>query len=580
MAFDGITIRALVMELQNALKETRISKIAQPEPDALLLTLKGKNGQHRLYLSASASLPLVYLTEKNRTAPLTAPNFCMLLRKHVSNGKILSVSQPGLERIIRFEIEHYDELGDLQKKYLIVELMGKHSNIIFCDEGNRILDSIKHISASTSSVREVLPGRTWFIPNTQEKADPLLTGEQEFFSTVFSRPMPLSKAIYSSYTGLSPVMAEELCFRCSFESDQSAVSFDDSHRHHLFHTFMNMMDEVREGQFRPNIIFGENSSPVEFAVLELSMYRDLPHKDFESISQVLERYYAMKDTVTRIRQKSSDLRRITSTALDRTAKKLDLQTRQMKDTEKKEKYRLYGELLHTYGYEIEEGASQAVVTDYYTNEPVTIPLDQTLSASENAKRYFDRYSKLKRTGEALTGLIEETRQDLEQLESIQTFLDMALNENDLVQVKEELTQAGYIRRKGNTKRVRIVSRPYHYRTKDGYDIYAGKNNFQNDELTFQAASGNDWWFHAKGAPGSHVIVKGKGEELPDHVFEDAARVAAYYSKNRSAGKVEIDYIQRKHVKKPNGAKPGFVVYYTNYSMVIDTDLSGLELIDE
>lgn len=580
MALDGITVSAVVKELSGLLTGARISKIAQPENDELMLTLKGsRGGQTRLLLSASASLPLIYITETNKPGPLTAPNFCMLLRKHVGNGKILRIWQPGLERIIHFEIEHYDDMGDLRRKDLILELMGKHSNIIFCDENQTIIDSIKHISAQTSSVREVLPGRTYFIPETRHKYDPLHTSQEEFQTEVFSKPMPLSKAIYSSYTGISPVIAEELCHRASLESDQSANSIGNLEKIHLFHIFSHLMEDVREGNFTPCIIYDERHVPVEFSPVRLSMYEDYEVCLFDSVSRVLEQYYAQKNTVTRIRQKSSDLRRITATALDRTRKKYELQLKQLKDTEKREKYRLYGELLHTYGYGAEPGAKSLKALNYYTNEEITIPLDPTLTAAENAKRYFDKYGKQKRTFEALTELTEQTKADLDQLESIQTFLDMALSEEDLVQVKEELTDAGYIRRKYTGKKVKITSRPFHYRTPDGYDIYVGKNNFQNDELTFKFASGNDWWFHAKGAPGSHVIVKYQGEEMPDSVYEDAARLAAYYSKNRDSDKVEVDYVEKKQVKKPGGAKPGFVVYYTNYSMVIEPDISRLTLLE-
>ncbi len=579
MALDGITVSNVVAELSALLTDARISKIAQPENDELLLTFKGFRGQIRLLVSASASLPLIYITDANKPGPMTAPNFCMLLRKHIGNGKITRIWQPGLERIIHFEIEHYDEMGDLCRKQLIVELMGKHSNIIFCDEENRIIDSIKHISASTSSVREVLPGRTYFIPETQHKCNPLETDREEFLNQVFTKPMPLSKALYSTYTGLSPVIAEELCHRASLESSQSANSFPELARLHLFTIFSHLMEDVKEGRYQPNIIYDGEHTPVEFASLELSMYGDYETQNFDSISTVLRQYYAMKNTVTRIRQKSSDLRRIVGTALDRTRKKYDLQLRQLKDTEKREKYKVYGELLHTYGYSAEPGAKSMKALNYYTNEEITIPLDETMTAQENAKRYFDKYSKLKRTYEALTELTQETRADLDQLESIQTFLDLALSEEDLVQVKEELTDAGYIRRKYTGKKVKITSRPFHYRSCDGYDIYVGKNNFQNDELTFKFASGNDWWFHAKGAPGSHVVVKTGGEELPDSTFEDAARLAAYYSKNRDSAKVEIDYIEKKHVKKPNGAKPGFVVYYTNYSMSIEPDISSIQLVE-
>ncbi len=580
MAFDGITVSCMVNELNSLLSGARISKIAQPENDELLLTLKSADrGQIRLLASASASLPLIYVTEKNKPGPMTAPNFCMLLRKHIGSGRVVRIWQPGLERVIRFEIEHYDEMGDLRRKELILELMGKHSNLIFCDENGTIIDSIKHISAQTSSVREVLPGRPYFIPQTQEKYDPLHTSKEEFCQKVFSKPMPLSKALYSTYTGLSPVIAEEICFRSSVESDQSAVSIPALEQLHLFTIFTHLMEDVAEKNFSPVIIYDETHTPVEFSPFPLSMYADYETQTFDSISEVLEQYYRMKSTVTRIRQKSSDLRRIVGTALDRTRKKYELQAKQLKDTEKRDKYKVYGELLHTYGYEAEPGAKQLTVLNYYTNEEITIPLDETLTAQENAGRYFEKYGKLKRTYEALSGLIEETKSDLAQLESIQTFLDMALSEADLVQVKEELTEAGYIRRKNTGKKEKVTSKPFHYRSADGYDIYVGKNNYQNDELTFHFAAGNDWWFHAKGAPGSHVIVKANGEELPDTTFEDAARLAAYYSKNRGSSKVEIDYIEKKHVKKPNGAKPGFVVYYTNYSMAIEPDISKITLVE-
>jgi predicted ribosome quality control (RQC) complex YloA/Tae2 family protein len=308
------------------------------------------------------------------------------------------------------------------------------------------------------------------------------------------------------------------------------------------------------------------------------MYSDLDVRQYDTISEVLEQYYAMKNTVTRIRQKSSDLRRIATTALDRCRKKHELQARQLKDTEKRDKYKLYGELLLTYGYSAQPGDKKIEVLNYYTNEMITIPLDETMTAHENAQKYFEKYNKLKRTFEALSEHIQETEAEITQLEAITTFMDLALSEEDLVQVREELIEAGYIRRKFTGKKVRITSRPFHYVSSDGFDMYVGKNNYQNDELTFKTASNSDWWFHAKGAPGSHVIVKAEGKELPDRTFEEAARLAAWYSSNRNAEKVEIDYVEKKHVKKPNGSKPGFVVYYTNYSMMIDSDITGIQLI--
>ncbi len=575
MAFDGITVSCVAHELNEKLAGGRISKIAQPETDELLLTIKTREGNFRLLLSASASLPLIYLTENNKNSPLTAPNFCMLLRKHISGGRIISITQPSLERILRFEIEHLDEMGDLCKKYLVVEIMGKHSNIIFCSDQDMIIDSIKHVSSQMSSVREVLPGRPYFIPETQEKADPLSVTEEQFLSILSAKSVKLSKALYTSLTGLSPIAAEEICYRASLDSGRAASSYEPEELIHLYRTFCRFLEPLRFGSWEPAIYY-DGKTPVEYSCLPLTLYGHFRRELYASVSAMLEHYYAERNTLTRIRQKSTDLRRIVQTALERNVKKYDLQAKQLKDTEKREKYRIYGELINTYGYGVEPGSKSFEAVNYYTGETVTIPLDPQISVQANAAKYFDKYGKLKRTCEAVTKLLQETSAEIEHLKSIQTALDIALQEEDLVQIKEELMESGYIRKRApGNKRPKITSRPFHYLSSDGFHIYVGKNNYQNDELTFQFARGNDWWFHAKGIPGSHVIVQTEGKELPDRTFEEAARLAAYYSAARGTDKVEIDYVEKKHVKKPNGAKPGFVVYYTNYSMMIDSDISGI-----
>lgn len=579
MAFDGITIANITNELKNKLTGGRIRKIAQPENDELILTIKSPEGNFRLLISASASLPLIYLTENNKPSPLTAPNFCMLLRKHIENGRITGISQPGLERIIHFDIEHVDEMGDLCQKTLIVEIMGKHSNIIFCDKNNRIIDSIKHVSLQMSSVREVLPGRTYFIPVTQEKADPLQLTETDFSQQIGSKSTKLAKALYTSYTGISPVAANEIVFRSGLDAEMSGNALSELELLHFYKTFSYFMEDVKTGNFHPQIIY-DGRTPVEYAAFPMTMYQDSPSVSNESISQILETYYAERNTVSRIRQRSVDLRRIVQTALERSRKKYDLQAKQLKDTEKRDTYRIYGELLTTYGYSAEPGSSSLDVLNYYTNEELTIPLDPQLTALENAKKYFDKYSKLKRTFEAVTELLKETEDEVRHLDSISTALDIALSEEDLVEIKEELMEYGYIKKKhSGNKKPKITSKPFHYVSSDGYHMYVGKNNFQNEELTFKFASGNDWWFHAKGVPGSHVIVKNDGaDDMPDRTFEEAGRLAAYYSQNRGNEKVEIDYIQKKQIKKPKGGKPGFVVYYTNYSLIIDSDISGIQQI--
>lgn len=569
MAFDGIIIANLTKEIKDRIEGGKISKIAQPEKDELLFTVKNNRETCRLLLSASASLPLAYFTENNKPSPMTAPNFCMLLRKHIGNGKIIDVSQPGLERIIQFEIEHLDELGDIRRKKLIVELMGKHSNIIFCREDGVIIDSIKHISAQVSSVREVLPGREYFIPHTTEKYDPLSIDEETFKQAMLSTPAPLQKALYMRLTGISPIIGEELCHLASLNPDMSANELSEAELIHLYRTFSFMMEDVKAGRFSPNIVYRQEE-PVEFSALPLTCYEggDYTARPFATVSQLLEAYYSEKNTITRIRQKSVDLRKIVQTALERNYKKYDLQLKQLKDTDKREKYKVYGELLNTYGYELTGGEKELKCLNYYTNEEIRIPLDPQLTARENSQKFFDKYNKMKRTYEALSDLTLETKKEIEHLESISTALDIALLEEDLVQIKEELTEYGYIRRRyTGTKKQKITSKPFHYISSDGFHIYVGKNNYQNEELTFKLATGNDWWFHAKGIPGSHVIVKAEGKELPDRVFEEAGALAAYYSKGRNNDKVEIDYIQRKSVKKAAGGAPGFVIYHTNYSLL-------------
>lgn len=574
MAFDGITVAAVVKELNETLSGGRISKIAQPESDELLLTVKTPDGARRLYISASASLPLVYLTEENKPSPMTAPGFCMLLRKHIGNGRITGITQPKLERIICLEIEHLNELGDLCRKQLVIEIMGKHSNIIFCDSDGMIIDSIKHVSAQMSSVREVLPGREYFIPDTMAKLDPLTTDRETFVSTLKGKPAPLGKALYTSFTGISPAVAEDICARAGLDSSPTAGDYSDDMLTHLYKQFSYYMEEVKATEFSP-VIYYNGNSPVEFSAVPLSHFEGYSAQNFDSVSELLRTYYAARNTQTRIRQKSADLRHIVQTALERNRKKYDLQTRQLKDTEKRDKYKVYGELINTYGYNLEPGASSLTCLNYYTGEEITIPLDNTMTPQENSQKYFARYNKQKRTFEALSELIRETAGDIEYLESVSNALDIADREADLSQIREELVQSGYIRKRPAKKKEKLTNRPLHYISSDGYHMYVGKNNFQNDELTFSFASGNDWWFHAKGAPGSHVIVKTNGDELPDATFEEAGRLAAYYSKNRGADKVEIDYVEKKHIKKPNSAKPGFVVYYTNYSLVIDSDISNI-----
>lgn len=583
MAFDGMVVANLVRELRDRIGNGRIYKIYQPEPDELNLIIKTKQESVRLLLSAHAALPLMYLSTETKANPVTAPAFCMLLRKHIGNGRIVDIEQPGMERIVRFRIEHLDEMGDVCTKQLVIEIMGKHSNIIFCDDQDRIIDSLKRVNAQVSSVREVLAGRQYCLPPSHDKINPLTVSRQDYEQTILTKPVSLCNMLYTSLTGISPVVANEICERAGLDGAGSADRFTKEQRDALWNSLSAVIQQIREERFQPGIYYDGNGNPVEFSSIELTMYSDLEWRQRDSISEVLQEYYAAKNRLERIRQKSSDLRRIVANAIERTSKKYDLQLRQLRDTQTRDTYRIYGELLNTYGYGIEPNARSVRLQNYYTNEEVTVPLDPTLTASENAKRYFARYQKLKRTNEALTGQVIQTKQELEHLQSIRTALELSAEESDLTDIKRELVEYGYMKKRGDGKKKAGLpkSTPLHYLSSDGYHIYVGKNNYQNEEVTFRIANGGDLWFHAKQAAGSHVIVKtGGNTELPDRTYEEAARLAAYYSSARTGTKVEIDYTKRSNLKKTAGGAPGFVIYHTNYSMVVEPDISHIQKITD
>lgn len=583
MAFDGITTNCIMQELNHLLAGQRISKIAQPEREELLFTFKAFNeGSNRLLISANASLPFLYMTKENKTSPLNAPNFCMLLRKYIGNGRISAISQPSMERVLCFTIEHLDEMGDPAVKYLYVEIMGKHSNIIFCDKDGQIIDSIKHVSGQMSSIREVLPGRPYFIPAQQDRFDPWQIAKEQFVEQILKKPCSVAKAIYTSLVGFSPIIATELAYRSGLDADDSTAALTQADVERLYDVFRSLLQDLSDGNFSYGIYYDPvTGAPKEFAPIPLTIYSDMEYKTFSSISEVLEAFYAQRNKHTVIHQKSTDLRKIVSIHLERDRKKYLLQKKQLADTEKKDKYRIYGEMLHTYGYAASPGDKSIEVTNYYTNEPFVIPLDPTLDAMENAKKYFDKYAKLKRTGNALSSYILETENEIKHLESIETSLSIAETEGDLAAIKEELQEYGFIKKHSGKKTNRISkSQPLHFVDDNGFHIYVGKNNYQNDQLTFKFATGNDWWFHVKQMTGSHVIVKSENKELPDSTYEYAAALAAYYSSGRDNEKVEIDYLQKKNVKKPNGSAPGFVVYYTNYSLVATPSLAHVTLVSD
>lgn len=581
MAFDGVAVSAIVSELNRVLISGRITKISQPEADEVILSVKTNEDTYKLLLSASASLPVLYLTTQNKPNPMTAPNFCMVLRKHLQGGRILSITQPGLERVINIEAEHLNEMGDLCKRTLILEVMGKHSNLILIDEDNRIIDALKHVGIMMSSVREVLPGRDYFIPKTSDKTELLYADKETIIGIIQACTKPVSEAIYQNFVGISPKLAHSICFDSGIPSDVLANELTTDLADALYVSISKMKHEILTGKFSPKLLL-ENRKNSDFTVVSFHSYSPENVKEYDSVSELLSDFYSFKKNADSMKQKAYDLTKHVHTILERDIKKYDLQQKQLNDAKDREKYKLYGELLNAYAYQIPSGGKKAEVLNYYTNETITIPLNEFLSVSENAKKYYDRYNKMKRTATALTHQIEETRNEIETLENISTFLSLASSAEELSQIREELIQKGFVRKTPGKKEKKKKVKPLHYRFMD-YDIYVGKNNLQNEEVTFGIATGNDWWFHAKAVPGSHVVVRAEFEnqaeewDMPDEVFEVAAALAAKYSKNGDQDKVEVDYLRKKKVKKPSGANPGFVVYYSNYSMTISPDIERFAL---
>ncbi len=586
MAFDGITMVALVHEISNLLLGGHVSKISQPEKDEIFMRVKNNKQTYQLQISANPSLPLFLINEDRKNAPLTAPNFCMVLRKYLVGARITNISQYGLERVASMDFENTNELGDHVKSSLKIEMMGKHSNIIYVNDDNKIIDSIKHISAAISSVREVLPERDYFIPNTRNKHSLYDFNTDKFLGEFMTLPTTVVKGLNSYFTGFGTNISIELAYRAGIDPDMPISSLTGNQKSALLEQLRALSAMCTGKAFSPCIAY-KNNTPVEFGVCALKHYNssDFTSKEFDSVSICMHSFYLDKQKKERMRQKTANLRKTLQTLIERNTKKLQIQTKQVESSKSPDKYRVYGELINTYGYSMEEGASTLKCTNFYDNKEVSIRIDPTISISENANHYFDRYNKLKRTYEYASEQLEETKAILDHLQNIYTSLDIAENEADCEQIRKELYENGYIKKpafSGKNKKGRATaekSKPLHFISSDGYDMYVGKNNYQNDQLTFKMAYGDDWWFHVKKAHGSHVIIKSNHEEPPIKTFEEAAALAAYYSEKKDSTKVEIDYTIRKNVKRPNGSKPGFVVYYTNYSMVVDPDITGIKCVN-
>lgn len=575
MALDGFSISNIIYELKNTIIGGRVDKIYQPEKDEIVLQIRNKGNAYKLLLTANASSPRLHFSNIQKENPINAPLFCMVLRKHLASGKIVDITQPNFERIVNIQVESINELGDYSIKTLIFEIMGKHSNIILIDDKNTILESIKHISFDKSSVREVLPSKTYVLPPSQDKKDPLKTNFDEFLYIIKnSIPTKIQQLIYKSYNGISPILSSEICHNANIDPSTNIEELSNNQINDLYNSLNNIVMLNTQKQFNPQIIYNENESILDFTVFDFSMFKHLNKKYFSSISELLEFFYKSKDLTYRLNQKSQDLKRLISQNIERCVKKKDIQQKTLKDIENRDTLKLYGELITSNIYTIKKGMTKVKLNNFYSEnfEEIEIRLDPNLTPAENAQKYFKKYNKEKRTFIALQDQIKQNNEELLYLESVLSSVSSCTDEYDIKEIRAELSEQGFLKRQKNSKNNKQKSskraKPLHYISSDGFHIYVGKNNTQNDELTLRFAKPLDMWFHTKDIAGSHVIVVSEGKEIPNSTLNEAANLAAYYSKATNSSLVPVDYTPKKFIKKPNGAKPGMVIYETNKTAYI------------
>ncbi len=564
MAMDALAVRCLVSELNSRLVNGRIDKIHQPEKDEITVSARTFTDSFKLVISASSANPRIHFTESAKKNPLTAPMFCMLLRKHIGGGKITAVEQIGFERIVKFSIESYDELGDLTVKYLIIEIMGRRSNIILANSDMKILDCIKHVDFTVSSVRQVLPSLAYVPPPPQDKVDLIDITADTVID--FSKPVRADKAVLNAVAGISPLTAREVVYRATRRADVMARELNTNKQSAVKVELLKLAEAVLENKFCPCMITEKaTGKAVDFSAVEIKQYEDIAEVTrFSSMSALIDAFFNTRDTRERMRQKSADLTKLLNNGIERAAKKLVILERTVTDAENKDKYKAFGDLITANIYKIKTGMKEVEAENYLENPPsvVKIPLDVSLTPSQNAQRYYKKYAKAKTAETEAAKQIEASRAELEYLESTLSAVENSETDADLSAIRAELVNEGYLNRKTNPKKQKQPSqKPLHFVSSDGFDIYVGRNNTQNDYLTLRFANSSDMWFHTKNIHGSHTVIKlGLEKDVPDTTVREAAELAAYYSKARESSQVPVDYTRIKNVKKPNGAKPGMVIY--------------------
>jgi len=573
LPFDGVVVKNMVDELSEILTGGRIDKIYQPEYDEILINIRAQGKNLKLVISANASYPRIHLTENTKENPSKPPVFCMLLRKHLVGGKITEISFHDFERIVVLHIDNIGELGDLTQKKLVVEIMGKHSNVILLNSDDKIIDSIKHIDKDISSVREIMPARSYSLPPAQDKISPEDLDVDSLFENTEDESNRIAKFLLSSIKGFSPLLCKEVCFRSGVEPDALIKNLSDKDIKNIQISLNNIVKEILSSNFAPCIIWRDPDilKPLDFHCIKITQYQHVEF--FDSINNVLDIFYSSKDNIERLTQKKASIFKVLNNSIDRCNKKITIYQDIMRESAERDKYKLFGELIISNIYCIPKNSEKVSLLNYYSsdNEYVEVPLDKNLLPQENAQKYFKKYTKSKTAYIHASKQLKETYLELEYLESVSHNLENCKNLSEIEEIREELILAGYLeaKRKNKNKKDTLKSTPLKYKSSDGLTIYVGKNNVQNDTLTLKTASSNDIWLHTKNIPGSHVIIRKQKGDIPKSTLEEAALLAAYHSKAKMSAQVEVDYTTVKNVKKPKGAKPGMVTY-VNYKTVFVT----------
>ena len=575
MAFDAGMLSFVIREITDRLVGGKIEKIYQPGRDETVFAFRAGGESRRLLLNAGSACPRICITEIKTENPKTAPMFCMMLRKHLSGAKLMSAEQIGFERAVRLTFEGFDDMGFKVRKHIIYELMGTYSNIILTDEKDKICGLLRQIDFSSSSSRQLLSGMIYEAPPPQKKLDPI-TMDRRTFLSLAAKTDPdrlCEKFIMNNFSGISPLVAREIAYISGGASDATLEKCAT----HLADAFFKVVASVINGEGAPYFVYAGDGKLRDFCFMPINQYGTEPVLA-ESFGKLIDTFYEKKSRDERIRQKASDILRIVSNAKQRTERKIAARKAELADCAMGDEYKLKADLLTANIWALKRGMESASLMDYMTGEEIEISLDSRLTPAANAQRYYKKYSKCKSAKEHLDALIKSAEDEAVYIASVADALTRAETEKELSEIRQELYRCGYAgKMKGYTEKKQTTPTYLTFKTSGGYTVYCGKNNSANDWLTFKKAEKNDWWFHAKNTPGSHVIMVASGMPEPSSQdFTEAATIAAVHSKAGEGAAAEIDYTLVRHVKKPPASKPGFVIYHTNWSATVTPDETLIE----